>query len=113
MISLLISILFAAPHTVIVNGQRMNEWPPVVYDLESRSLVINDFICDNFLPLNIPKSQDEALKAGSLNAIFFKKTGRFYIVNQMTFNPQTLTWFVTTFDTLVCDQITIFRDGFE
>lgn len=110
---LFFNLVFSAPHTMIVNGQRMNEWAPIVYDTSSNSLIINDFICDPWLPLKELESiQDKALKGGLLT-IFFKKTGRFYFLSQLNYNPSTLTWYISSFDSLQCRQITIFKDGLE
>lgn len=110
MIMLFLSLVFANPHTIFLNGQRMNEWAPITYDLEARTLVIDDFICDPWMPM--PKQNEEKAKA-SLNSVFFKRTGRFYPVNQMYYYPETKTWIITTWHYLHCDQITIFKDGLE
>lgn len=95
----------------------MQEWAPIVYDLQSASIAVDDFQCDPWLPNSpIPKSyasdQEKYLKA-SFVAIFFKITGRFYWLNNVTYNPSTLTWFITAVDQLQCQQITIFKDGLE
>ena len=111
MISLLLSIALASPpFTVIVNGQPMREWAPIEYDLASRSLVIKDFICDPWLPVVHDTS---LIKAGGAPVIFFERTGRFYFLSHLSYNPSTRTFFVNAIDNLQCQQVTLFKDGFE
>lgn len=115
MIYFLFTFLFAQPHTMFINGQPMKEWAPIVYDIDSRTLVINDFICDPWLPYfkqEQEQEQDKILKANVLS-IFFKKTGRFYPLNFLQYNPDSLTWIITSPYSLQCNQLTIFKDGFE
>lgn len=111
MILFILSFLFASPHRMQVHGQQMLEWAPIVYDLDSRSLIVDDFICDPWLPQS-PLDQEKALKVG-FPAIYFKKTGRFYLLRQLIYYPETKLWIVDPFDSLQCNQITIFKDGFE
>jgi len=115
MISLLLSFAMASlPFTVQVNGQQMKEWAPIEYDLQSRSLIIKDFICDPWLPMNkIEEIQETNITKGLGPVIFFVRTGRFYYLTHLSYNPSMRLFLVQAVDSLQCQQITIFKDGFE
>lgn len=108
MFPLLISLALANPFALIINGQELNEWAPIVYDIQSKSLIIQDSACEWRGIYRDGFENDDKL------SVFFKTSGEFYntrgsIIYYLTEKTIVLD---TELD-LECAQIKIFKDGLE
>lgn len=106
MLSLLISMAFSF-HTVNIAGVgQFKEYGSVTYELGSTTLIFTDFDCYNAIP---------NAKGGGLLRLYTPGTGNAFFLQYVNYNPQTKTFFIvpSSGQSMWCEQVTTFRDGFE